>query len=160
MGFEASSYNTIEEEEVNYCVFLNGFIDLELTVNVSLETGGSAQADSDFNFTPVTLTFYPSSEKTICQSVPVPEDGIIETEENFFLSLSTEFSNDRVKITFGVTEIIIEDSTRGQILYLNSSIAVTEGENAPLCFMNLLQLERNVTILANFDLLITRGQQH
>ena len=151
VGFDDSSYNTTEEEDANYCVFLNGIIDLELTVDVSLETGGSAQADSDFSFTPITLTFRPSSEKTICQSVPVTEDGIIEPEENFFLSLSTEFSNDRVMITFGVSEIIIEDSTRGQILYLNSSIAAIEGENVSLCFMNSQEIERNVTILVDLD---------
>ena len=159
MGFEALNYNVTEGEIVQYCVFLSGVIDLVLTVDVLLETGGSAQTGSDFSFTSATLSFHPSSEKTMCQSVTVPEDGIIEPEENFFLSLSTEFTSDRVNITFRVTEIIIEDSTRGQILYLNSSNAVIEGENASLCFMHTLQLERNVIILANFDPFITRGQQ-
>ena len=151
MGFEDLNYNVVEGETVEYCVFLNGIIDLELTVGISLEAGGSAQADRDFSFTPTTLTFQPSTEKRMCQSVTVPEDGIIEPEENFFLSLSTEFTNDRVNITFGVTEIIVEDSTRGQILYLNSSVAVSEGENVLLCFMNQQPIERNITILVNFD---------
>ena len=139
-----------ENQSLNYCVILTGLTDVVLPVDIILIPGGSAQPGTDFQFSPTTLIFQPSTETRICRSVSITEDDIIEHDEGFFLSLSSNRMNG---VVIGSTdiEITIFDSTRSPINYLNSSIVVTEGLTVLLCFMISAILERNVSFQIYFN---------
>lgn len=117
--------------------------------DINLVPGGSAGPDTDFQFFPITVIFESSSIPRFCQSISVSEDMIIEDEENFSLSLSTIFRV--VVISGGDTEVVIGDSTRSTILYLNSTeLVITEGSSALLCFENTVELDREITFRIEF----------
>lgn len=134
---------------IEYCVQLNGAIDTDVPVDIALSSEGTAQPNTDFQFSPVTLTFQSAGDSTICASVIVNPDGIVETDENFFLTLSSSVMN--IIVSVADTEITILDSTTGTISYLNSTISIPEGRSASLCFTNTLRLERSITFQINFD---------
>lgn len=155
LEFEQAEYTVNEDEiTINYCVLLNGTIDLIVRADIGLRAGGSAQPDTDFQFSPTSHTFQPSvnsqNSMRMCQTVTVSEDNIVEPVENFFLTLSSNTS-ESVIIAVAETEITILDSTHGPINYLNSSIVVDEGDTVSLCFSNTLILERNITVQIHFD---------
>ena len=145
MEFQLLEYTATEGQTFRYCVDLNGVIDVARTVRVQLGTGGSAQANADFQFAPVTITFEPNSNTRMCRSLIINIDQIIEPVENFFLTLAGEPSG--VSIPFRDTEVVVMDATQAQITYLNSSsVSVTEGASVQLCFMLPLIFVREVSI--------------
>ena len=135
---------------IEYCVQLNGAIDTDVPIDIGLSPGGTAQLNTDFQFPPVTLTFQSTGNSTMCESVIVNPDAIVETNENFFLTLSSSVINNVVVSVFDA-EITIMDSTTGTISYINSTISINEGRSASLCFTNMLSLERSITFQINFE---------
>ena len=135
---------------IEYCVQLNGAIDRDVPVDIALSPEGTAQPNTDFQFSPTTLTFQSAGNSTMCASVIVNPDDTVETNENFLLVLSSGVVNN-VVVSIADIEITIMDSTTGTIGYLNSTISITEGMSASLCFTSTLGLERNITVFINFD---------
>jgi hypothetical protein len=153
--FEQSEYSFVENQtETSVCVILRGATDIGVAVNVQLGDGGSALLGNDFQFSPTTITFQPSTdllpESKLCLNVSVDDDGVIEAAETFFLTLSSNAS-DGVIIALAEAEVTVLDSTLGPVAFLNSSTTVAEGDNVLLCFTNPLSFERNVTLQITFE---------
>ena len=140
------------QTETSVCVLLDGAIDVSVTVDVQLESGGSAQPDMDFQFSSSAITFQPSasSSSRLCLNVTLADDETVEAAEAFLLTLSSADAS-TVVIATGETEVSILDSTQGPVQFLNSSTDVPEGGDVLLCFNNPLSFERNVTLQVNFE---------
>ena len=150
--FEQSQYQVFEDETtVEICVNVLGDSSIDIAAIIQLIPDGTAQIDTDFQFSPVTLLFMASSSiPRSCHSIAVFMDEIIENDEIIVLSLSTIFA--RVVAAVPVTEVVIRDSTTGRIDYVSGTeIAITEGESIPLCFGTVLQLERDVDVRIQFN---------
>lgn len=132
-----------------FCITLNGSLGLDIAASINLVAGGTATITMDFQSFPNIIVLNSPSNPRVCQSFTVFQDAIVEDPENFRLSISSIFS--RVTVGVDETEIVIMDATRGSITYLNSTtINITEGNSASLCFENVMELEREITIVIKF----------
>lgn len=149
MEFERSEYIVTETEgAIEVCVRLNGVIEISVAIDLTLMTGGNA-ALTDFMFIPATLTFTPTSGTSLCHSVAVVADSIIEGDETFLLAISTEMRIPGVVLSPMGAVITIEDSSQTNVTLVNSRITLGEGESDLLCFS--ADLERSLTIEIDID---------
>ena len=145
--FEQALY-TISEVDMsrNICVVLNGSIAVAVPVNISLSTGGTA-GSSDFEFLPLTLTFTPNSSQLMCVGVAVRSDDVIEGNEEFSLTLSSDAPG--VVLNIPETTIVIQDSTQTTLQLVTTDITLTEGMSGLICFN--ASLERNISLQINIE---------
>ena len=148
--FEESQYLVFEDETtVEICVNVLGDSSIDFMADIELVTGGTAEIDTDFLFSPVELLFMANGIPRSCYNIAVFVDGTIESDEVVEFALSTIFA--RVIVAVPVTEVVIRDSTTGRIDYIgDTNITITEGENVTLCFRIVLQLERNIDVRIDF----------
>ena len=147
--FERSEYIITEiEAAVEVCVIVNGVIDITVAIDLTLTAGGTA-SPTDFTFIPATLTFTPISGTSLCHSVAVAVDSIIEDDETFLLAISTEMNIPGVVLSPINAVVTIEDSTQTNVTLVDSIINLDEGESGSLCFS--ADLERDLTIEIDID---------
>ena len=113
-------------------------VQLDVTVNLEafFETGS---ADfSDFNSSSLSYTFEAGSVAghTVCSSVGVTMDGIVENREDFTVVLSVTAQDVPVNITGGRAMVFIEDSTMD-----SEFITIISSSHICCCTFNKVGLE-------------------
>ena len=132
------------------CVIMRGKTSINFSATIDVVPDGSAEAGTDFQFSPEVLSYNANSSQRSCFDLVLSEDGVIEREEFIMLYLTSSFS--RAIVNIPTTEVIIADSTTSQIDFLNDTeITITEGNSASLCFGVAVQLERDINVRIEFS---------
>lgn len=148
--FQQSQYNVQEDQiVVEICVVLSGAIGVPVLANLTLNSGGRADPNRDFQFQPTSVMFIPAGSFIVCNSIPIIQDEVIEDNEDFSLTLSSDVAG--VIVSISETVVTIEDSTLASVTFLNATSFVPEGNVALLCFMNAVTFERDVIVQISFD---------
>ena len=110
----------------------------------------TATSNSDFQFTSANLIFMPQGRNTTCTNIEIEEDDIIEDNERFTLSLSSDGA--AVIVSASQTQVVIQDSSVTNINFnLVPDATLTEGSSIFLCFESTAPLERNLAVIISFD---------
>ena len=150
--FEQLQYNVSEEQAVvEVCVVLNGMIGVDVVISVDLiPNSGNATPDADFEFISTSITFTPTSSRTMCDTAMITGNDAIEDEETFSLSLTAV--DDAVIVSINRTEVHIQDSSQTIVnLITGPDFSVIEGEGVMICFMSTEPLERDITVIINLS---------
>jgi hypothetical protein len=165
IGFERTEY-VVDEEDGSVTVVvrvldgtLSGDVEVEFT---TADGSATSSAPVDYTSTSRTLTFGPS---TTSQSVNIPinNDDVVETVENFIASLTLGTEDANVVINPARTTVSINDNDVFNPSFEFPEYTVVENDG-PVTVCLLVpagQLERAVSVtFATFDLLATASQDY
>ena len=114
---------------VTMCVQLTGELEIAITAAVSFEDN-SATSDDHGN-TNITFTFTSGSSDPQCLQLTLIEDGLLENEELFTISLSSP--DIEVDVVNGSVVVTLQDSSELSVGFQSAPDVITEGEVLMAC---------------------------
>lgn len=180
VDFSQSTYSVSETDgEVTVCVNLDAEVEKKVTVElVTIEE--TAQRLLDFAYTHTEVMFEPRGDIKQCISIPITDDVVVESKEEFFVYL---FDSDRSRVadrgsredvqidilgSGGGVEVItgevkcvvvIEDDDKVRIGMEHSQYEVVESEgNVHVCLVLEGVIERSVDVSVQTEVGTARGK--
>ena len=129
--FEQVSYTVAETggSPVEACVQLQGQLAIPVTVNVVFQEGTATSAD--YSNTDLSYTFSNDSDTSQCFVLLIIDDGLLEDNESFNVSLSSQ--QDVVTLVNSTTEVVVQDTSVLTVGFESAAYTITEGGSTLVC---------------------------
>ena len=149
ISFERTDYVATEEDGLlEICINIQSG-ELERAVQFTVSTSNlSAIADQDFIFESALLSL-DSNTSIVCVTVDIVGDTILESTEDFLVSLQSDDS--AVEIALPELTVPILDSSNVSVGFVQEEYSVTEGGSVTVCVMLEGQIDRAVMVNVSTD---------